>query len=245
MHTSTRLCAGDFGVWRHGPDGIQQTDFAAFCPNYHELDRVGVVSPTLEAGVCHASYALLALTTAFYDSLRARGDDFFDYPQHFAFVGAEGDNLCTSTGLLPLDTPKLWHAWSWLDVWPEHKWVTAPATTAGMLQRVFDYQINRLFWPRGVKPDGTEAALPPYVWKMLKTRLKTVYYYGPLAFEQSKKTGETLELRVAPGVDTVVQESIALLPEMLRSGPPLSKKQYYERVSVEDFLMVVQLEPVE
>jgi hypothetical protein len=145
MHTSTRMGAGDFQFWHHTASGARQVDFAAFCPDYHELDRVGVVSPALEDGVLQTSYALLALTTAFYDCLRARylapnpsparldagrvemsmarsqDDGFFDYPQHFAFVGAEGANVYTGSGLLPLSTPQLWDGWSWLDVWPDAK----------------------------------------------------------------------------------------------------------------------------
>src|SRR4051794_7821369 len=87
MHTSTRLCAGDFHYWRQAPTGAQAVHFAAFCPNYHYQDRVGVVSLALEQGVLETSYAILALTTAFYDCLRASHEHFFDYPQHFAFVG--------------------------------------------------------------------------------------------------------------------------------------------------------------
>src|SRR5687768_2655344 len=85
MHTSTRLCAGDFHFWRQeAQDGKEinteinivintEVDFALFSPNYHEQDRIGVVSLGLEDGVLHTSYALLAFTTAFYDRLRARG----------------------------------------------------------------------------------------------------------------------------------------------------------------------------
>lgn len=236
MHTSTRMSAADFQFWQHGPNGAHPTDFATFCPDYHELDRIGVVSPTLEMGVHQTSYALLALTTAFYDSLRTCGDDFFDYPQHFAFVGAEGTDICTGNGPLAPDTPKLWHAWSWLDVWPDNKWVTAPATAKGMLQRVFDYQINRLFWPRSLKLEANKPALPPYVWKMLRTRLKAVYYYGDVKQTQTEPTDERIDIRVSPAVDTVVQESLDMLPAAVRSAHRLPTSQCYERVSVADFL---------
>jgi hypothetical protein len=236
MHTSTRLSAADFQFWRHDPTGVHQTDFLTFFPAYQELDRIGVVSPNLEEGVYHTGYALLALTTAFYDSLRAGSNDFFDYPQHFAFVGAQGSNLCTGSGLLPLDTPNLWQAWSWLDVWPDNKWVTAPASAAAMLQRVFDYQINRLFWPRSVTPTADDPTLPPYLWKMLRTRLKSVYYYGALAPDPSAQRGDWIEVRAAPGAATIVQESLNLLPEILQPAQPLLTSQIYERVRVEDFL---------
>jgi hypothetical protein len=242
MHTSTRLCAADFQFWRHGPNGAQATDFATFCPDYHELDRIGIVSPHLEDGVCQTSYALLALTTAFYDSLRARSDDFFDYPQHFAFVGTEDGNLCTGSASLSLDTPKLWDAWSWLDVWPENKWVTAPATAAGMVQQVFDYQINRLFWPRSLQPDEAELALPSYAWKMLRTRLKAVYYYGDKDPLQTEQENEQIELRISPAVNGIVQESFDRLPEAPQIAHTYGS-QCYEQVSVEAFLAIFGLIP--
>lgn len=236
MHTSTRLSSADFHFFRHGSAGLQPMTFADFCPDYHELDRIAVVSPTLEAGVYQTSYALLALTTAFYDRLRARGGDFFDYPQHFAFVGAEGDHVYTSNGSLPLTTPKLWDAWSWLDVWPVNKWVPTPVTATGMLQRVFDYQINRLFWPRSLQPGENEPALPAYVWKMLRTRLKTVCYYDNFDSNQPQQTGQPVELRVASNVTSVVQESLDRLPTARNFTHPLPLSQCYELVGVEAFL---------
>lgn len=72
MHTSARLSASDFTFWRQTANGDQQIDFATFSPDYHPQDRIGVISLTLEDGVLHTSYALLAFTTAFYDCLRAR-----------------------------------------------------------------------------------------------------------------------------------------------------------------------------
>ncbi len=234
MHTSTRLCAADFQFWDQNSIPVQPIDFSAFCPDYHKLDRVGVVSPCLEDGVYQTSYALLALTTAFYDSLHAGGDDFFDYPQHFAFIGAQGAEVYTDSGLLPLDTPELWHAWSWLDVWPDNKWVTALPTAAGMLQRVFDYQINRLFWPHGLRPQKNEAALPDYAWKMLKTHLKAVYYYE----DGGQQAGADVEIRVTPATDALVQESLARLPLPLTRTPPT--RQCYAAVAVAEFLAAMQ-----
>ncbi len=72
MHTSTRLRADDFHFWQQTASANQPVDFATFSPDYHEQDRVGVISLGLEDGVLQTSYALLALTTAFYDRLRAR-----------------------------------------------------------------------------------------------------------------------------------------------------------------------------
>lgn len=241
MHTSTRLASADFQFFRHDPTGAQPITFADFCPDYHELDRIAVVSPTLEAGVYHTSYALLALTTAFYDRLRARGGDFFDYPQHFAFVGAEGDSICTGNGPLPLTKPKLWDAWSWLDVWPANKWVPTPVTATGMLQQVFDYQINRLFWPRSLQPKENDTELPAYVWKMLQTRVKAVHYYEDAPEIQVLQGWNRVEIRVTPSVDTIVQESLTRLAESRREPPTAHNHQGLQAIAIKDFLTSMQL----
>ncbi len=240
MHTSSCLQMENFQFWQHRAQGSTVRDFTTFCPDYHALDRVSVVSPTLEAGVLHTSHALLALTTAFYDSLRTRSTDFFDYPQHFAFVGASGADVHSGRGLLPPETPKLWHAWSWLDVWPDAKWVATPATASDMLRRVFDYQINRVFWPRSLKPGSNETPLPAYAWKMLRTHVKAVYYYDNTADNTAQNTqsprADRVEIRLAPAVDAVVQESCALLPAGLATGQTTPNSQCYEPVDVDAFL---------
>ena len=219
MHTSTRLVASDFCFAQRRHNGQRPLSFAEFCPDYHELDRVGVVSLCLEDGVLHTGRALLALTTAFYDSLRARGGDFFDYPQHFAFVGADEAGLRTRGGASLPDAPQQWDAWSWLDVWPAHKWVATSPSATSMLQRVFDYQINRLFWPHGLRPAAGEEPLPDYAQKMLRTRLKAVYCYRvaiPLEHD-----GLDVEVQLSPMAETLLQESVGRLPPSAR--PPVSE----------------------
>ena len=78
MHTSQALRSSHFEYQR--PESGNRVAFSAFCADYHAQDRVGVVSPQLEDGILHTAYALLALTTAFYDVQRASGSDFFIYP---------------------------------------------------------------------------------------------------------------------------------------------------------------------
>lgn len=239
MHTSTRLVSTDFHFVQHAASGDHAVGVTSFCPDYHPQDRVGVVSMHLEQGVLHTSYALLALTTHFYDHLRGQKDEFFDYPQHFAFVGTEqgreleegGAQEAVLVGNLQLaaETPQLWNAWSWLDVWPEAKWVTAPATATDMLKRVFDYQINRLFWPRNLTPGRVQAEdpaskLPAYLWKMLKTSLKSVYLYGEIDVTSGTEEGvdpwamlggECIEVRGENAAQEIVQESLVQLPAPL------------------------------
>jgi hypothetical protein len=238
VHTSTRLQSTDFQFWQWRQGQLAAAHFDAFCPNYHELDRVGVVSPCLEDGVLHTAYALLALTTAFYDTQRAHTTDFFTYPQHFAFVGAGAAGVYTHGDPLPLARPKLWNAWSWLDVWPDNKWITAPPTATGMLKQIFDYQINRLFWPSDLKPGPNENPLPGYAAKMLKTSLKAVYYYRCAGLADATPADSALEIQANAAGAMLRQESIAQLPNAsglpLHQDPPTNER--YQLVRVSDFL---------
>ena len=83
MHTSSILTASDFTYRSITREQTEVCDFSAFCPAYNEQDRVGVVTLHPEDGIRHCGIALLAITTCFYDTLRSRYDEFFDYPQHF------------------------------------------------------------------------------------------------------------------------------------------------------------------
>lgn len=287
MHTSKVLRSSHFQYWQVGAEARTRSEFSAFCSNYHEQDRAGVVSPRLEDGVLHAGYGVLALTTAFYDLQRSRMSDFFIYPQHFAFIDAGHKGVLTGVGRLALtmDEAGLGAAWSWLDVWPASNWITVPGLhgptpdgpriigQTAMLQKVFDLQINRLFWPQDFKPTsahdyvrttlseagfkdsqsgmdttsnslGYTGLLPDYARKLLKARLKSVYYYNTSA--------PTVEIHAAQPVAAIVQESINRLPKAVRQArveersshssirPPNDDDypycESYRQVSVDDFL---------
>ena len=265
MHTSQALRSSHFEYRR--PEVDERVAFSAFCADYHEQDRVGVVSPRLEDGVLHTAYALLALTTAFYDVQRASGRDFFIYPQHFAVIGQDpsdaapahgrngpGDKLGIATGAgrldLTLDEAGIGGAWAWIDVWPGSNWHTAAMTPAAMLKKVFDLHINRLFWPQDYTPDSrseqatengesVDPPLPDYARRMLRTRLKSVYYYNTSA--------PTIEICAdQPAVD-IVQFSVDKLPAPVRqtldqdtASPNSPGLESYRQVSVNDFLEEVE-----
>jgi hypothetical protein len=242
MHTSKVLKSSDFQYWRLDIDKPVKVEFNAFCPNYHELDRVGVVSPQLEDGLLYTGYALLALTTAFYDVLRSRLTDFFDYPQHFAFIDVNREGVCTRGGRLPLDKQAMGAPWGGLDVWPDSNWITTSGDVMGVMKKVFDFQINRLFWPQDFKPSQDEVLLPAYVRDMLRARLKAVYYY--------RSTSPNLEIRVSQPVEDIVQKSIARVPKVEGTTPgqiqpnratqsgedKFAYIERYQQVNVTDFL---------
>jgi hypothetical protein len=217
MHTSKVLRATDFKYWRlHEGDAVQ-TDLRNFSPGYHVQDRIAIVSPSLEDGVLNAGYAILALTTAFYGVMRARGEDFYDYPQHFALLGADEEGINTGAGRLPIDDETIGAVWGGLDVWPDSNWIPARETVSGMLRKVFDLQINRLFWPENLATDEDQSTFPIYVRKLLKARLKTVYYYNTAT--------PNVEIRVTQPAEDTVQKSIARLPAIEGSEAPLRVTQ--------------------
>ena len=165
MHTSTILEADDF-YFRDLTDG-SPIPFETWCPDYSPRDRVAVVCRTTAEGVSSTARTLLALTTRFYDSWRSRGGPFFDYPQHFALIQA-GSGADQGA------------AWSGLDVWPESQRVEVEGGVEAMLGAVSQLHITRLLWPEGWGPvAGGEALRPAYESKLLGSRLRSVWLYGP------------------------------------------------------------------
>ena len=211
MHTSSRLSAGDFTYRQQQASGWVEAGFDDFCPNYEQGERVGVVNQRLEDGVLQVGCALLAMTTAFYDELRRQPGPFFNYPQHFAFLAAGADGFYTRQGPKALQQADLGGPWGNLDVWPESQWIECGDRVADMLGRVGAFQITRLFWPAAWRPDGDEKPLPSYWAKLLRARLKGVYYYGGAE--------PTVEIAAGPPVVELVTGSAARLPAP--AAPPV------------------------
>lgn len=236
MHTSKVLCSTDFHYSPLPARAGIRGDFSTFCPQYHPLDRVGVVSPYLEEGVRQTGYALLALTTAFYDVLRARSADFYDYPHHFAFLDASATGVQTHGGRLPLDHATMGAPWGGLDVWPDSNWIVVPGTVTGMLKKVFDWQISRLFWPEDFAADADASRLPAHVRALLSTRLKTVYYYNTAA--------PTMAIHVTQPVEDLVSRSLARLPNALGTALPPMPVQHGTDLAADGFLYVARYRQV-
>jgi hypothetical protein len=215
MHTSTVIASPDFEYWEIDQGGTHQVDFETFCPSYHEQDRTAVISPILEDGVLNTGYALLAMTTVFYDIQRSKPGEFFIYPQHFAIMDMDEGRVVTHDGRLPMDPKTTGRPWTNLDVWPESKWYGAQGTASGMLQKILDLQINRVFWPEQFGPKDCEVQLSDYAKPMLKSTLKEVYYY--------QSATPNFEIRVNEKVMGVFQTTVDLAAN-LASDPkdPLS-----------------------
>ncbi|ETX01953.1 MAG: hypothetical protein ETSY1_05345 [Candidatus Entotheonella factor] len=240
MHTSQILQSSDFQYWQREHDALVPSDFQTCFPDYLCTDRFGVVSPHFEDGALHTRYALLAATTTFYDHLRARGGEFFDYPHHFAFFDVTTEGIAIRGGRQALDQ-NTFGAWSSLDVWPESQWIHALGSVKGMLQYVFAWQINCLFWPESFMPAASVEPFPHYVRPLLAARLKTVYYYDA--------AHPDVEIHVNDNVEDMVRERcLSRLPEGVREAALSSSMaasssesrfpyiERYRRVSVDAFL---------
>jgi hypothetical protein len=125
---------------------------------FEEQDRLGVLLRR-PCGAVGASALITAAVTAFYDIQRARGDDFFIYPDYFLFhVGRPlGDHAR-------------------LDIWPRRKEVVVPDDPQGILEAVNDRAITRL-----VVEDGTpgDPQLDPEALASARARIRTCLAYSP------------------------------------------------------------------
>ena len=122
MHTARELSSPAFSIRVEGRAGVLDDVF----PDFAERDRLGVVVRH-PCGAIGASTLILAAVTAFYDAQRAKGEDFFIYPDYFLFhVGTRlGDH-------------------GMLDVWPAHKEVVVPDEPEELLRAINDRAVTRL-----------------------------------------------------------------------------------------------------
>lgn len=122
MHSSRELRSSSFEITVGG----REVRLVDLFDGFGEHDRLGVVVRRPCGGV-GASALITATITAFYDLQRARGPDFFVYPDYFLFhVGRPlGDHAR-------------------LDVWPSRKEVVVPEDAEQVLEAINDRAITRL-----------------------------------------------------------------------------------------------------
>lgn len=132
MHSSRELRSSSFEVRVDGRPARLQDLFDGF----GEQDRLAVVM-SRPCGAVGASALIAATITAFYDFHRARGDDFFVYPDYYLFhVGRPlGDHAR-------------------LDVWPRRKEVVVGEDPQEILEAIDDRGITRLVVEDGEPEEG-------------------------------------------------------------------------------------------
>jgi hypothetical protein len=166
-------------------------------PGFTEHDRLGIVIHD-DLGAAGAGSLILATVTAFYDQLRAAGEEFFAYADYFAFhVGADHGTLRK------------------LDVYPAHKEVVVANDAEQILQAINDRGVTRLLVPEA--PPAAPAREPDLQRETrhsAQRRIRTALVYSP--------TGQTADS------DIVVRGSAhsdAYIDAMLGNPPPPAQTQ--------------------
>ena len=152
MHSS-KLRGTDFNICLNN----QPISHADFFADFSNLTRVGLISPNGTDGV-GATTLIMAFVTAFYDTYRAKGGNFFAYPAYYTFQHAR-----------PLAS------YTMLDIWPKHKDVYVEQNRVDLLNAVNDRAINILLLPDGEPTDPSFEQ--PQIEAALRT-IDTCYLYS-------------------------------------------------------------------
>jgi hypothetical protein len=136
VHSARELRSSDFAIEVAG----RRVRIEELLVGFGEQDRLGLVM-SRPCGAVGASALIGATITAFYDIQRARGPDFFIYPDYFLFhVGRPlGDHAR-------------------LDVWPRRKEVVVAEQPQQILEAIDDRGITRLLVEDGT-PQQPELEL--------------------------------------------------------------------------------------
>jgi hypothetical protein len=153
MHSSRELRSSSFEITVEG----REVRLVDLFEGFGDRDRLGLVLRR-PCGAVGASALITAAITAFYDLHRARGPDFFVYPDYFLFhVGRPlGDHAR-------------------LDIWPSRKEVVVPEDPEQVLEAINDRAITRL-----VVEDGEpgEPAFEPEALASARSRIATCLAYS-------------------------------------------------------------------
>jgi hypothetical protein len=154
MHSARELSSSAFEI-RVAGRVVRLVDLFE---DFGEHDRLGVIIGRPGGGL-GASALITAAITAFYDLQRARGPDFFIYPDYYLFHLGQpfGDH-------------------SRLDIWPAHKEVVVPAEPLEVLRAVNDRAITRLLVEEGEPHDGQ---LGVEELASARARISTCLAYSP------------------------------------------------------------------
>ena len=154
MHSARELRSSDFAIGLEG----RRPRLTDLFPDFGEQDRLGLVM-SQPCGAVGASALISATITAFYDIQRARGPEFFVYPDYYLFhVGRPlGDHAR-------------------LDVWPARKEVVVAPEPQAILEAIDDRAVTRL-----VVEDGApgEPAFEPETLASAQARIATCLAYRP------------------------------------------------------------------
>jgi hypothetical protein len=221
MHTAKELSSSAFAIRVDGrPAGVGD-----LLPDFGEQDRIGAVVRH-PCGAVGASALILAAVTGFYDAQRAKGAEFFIYPDYFLFhVAARlGDH-------------------GMLDIWPAHKEVVVADDPEELLRAINDRGITRLLVEDRARTD-TGPAFERESLASARNRIITALAYSPtgrvaggdvlVAGNGVTESYVAAVLEESSQVAARAREEIALARRALyQDGVPVES---YRRVTLDDAL---------
>jgi hypothetical protein len=222
VHSARELQSSFFEIELAGRHAVLGELFEGF----GEHDRLGLVM-SRPCGAVGASALISATITAFYDVQRARGPEFFIYPDYYLFhVGRPlGDHAR-------------------LDVWPRRKEVVVGEDPQEILEAIDDRAITRLLVEDG--PPG-EPSLEREALASARARIATCLAYSPtgrvhdadVRIASNPVTEGYVEaiLDRAGGVEPEVRRKIKLARrELVQDGVPV---ETYRRVDLDEALALL------
>ena len=186
MHTAEELNNSDFSLTVEG----RSAAVVDLLPGFGRTARLAIVSRTPD-GAFGAATTVLALVTAWYDELRRKVDEFFEYPDFFYFHLGEG-------GIADLGG---------LEIWPPHKQVALPARAQDVLAAIADRAIEYLLVEDG--PLGSALVLRE-TKNSLPRHLRAAVAYGADGIVESSDVTVTGSVRSERHVIHAIDESVAL-----------------------------------
>jgi hypothetical protein len=224
MHSARELTSAAFTLELAG----QPVPIPELFPGFDARDRLGIVVHQ-PGGALGASVLTLATITAFYDLQRAKGDDFFIYPDYFVFhVGQQHGNH------------------SMLDIWPDHKEVVVADEPEAVLRAINDRAITHLLVPDG-RPGSPSFGRATLASGCLKSALA----YAPAGRAQDADVTAAGNTVTESYVSAVIDASAELDPEqkaalrdgraqVMQNGRPV---EHYRRVSLDTARALLASDP--
>ena len=215
MHSS-ELRDGDFAIERDGA----LVPLADFFKGYTSTRRLGLLAPKRTEGV-GAVALVMAHVTAFYNTYRAAGGDFFAYPDFYTFQSRE-----------PVA------AYGMFDIWPDHKSVRVSDGPIDRLNAITDRAVNILLIPKGAP---SEHEFQPQQLASAARLIDTCYLYSPAG------TVEDPNLVIRCAADPIAdwcRSVIDSLPEAERSSHALpdpgdTLEQSFRRIELDEALALL------
>ncbi len=225
----------------HSPHYLANSDFTAHTgagavpgealfTDWSEHARVVVVAPDPAGDLQAVAGPVLLWTYRFYERLRARVPDYFDYPSHYVMGGTPG---AEPRWLGPSESAPWSGGWCRIDIWPSIRHGVAEPEPASMLAAVMAVQPSHLLWPAHWPwPRNVEIGIGPgdrVARGLLRARLEGVFVYG----DEARAGPTAWRLSWRGGAAQLTEEARLRLPD---APPPAERAVWLAPVPIESFL---------